>query len=298
MIPGRRVTLPTGEIRAIIYRMPVKRKFKPRMRLKVRNQLLRRGGAAAGVAGGLLLASWLFGAGIKASRQFLESRLFSFTPESFEINCPSPAASVSLRELAEKAARSRLSARRCAELEEEIKRRHPGLASIRISRNFFTGKAGMTAVPEEVVSSVLADGATAYLGTTGRLMPEKLSGSGPDPFTVELEGAPREAPELAAFLASLKPLAGLFYSRPLSLHCDGRTWDCRLRLEDGTTVLWGKFEFTRLKVLRLNEVMEDASRKTAGPLRADLRSFREGKIFVSAVKQAATPKKPARAGAF
>lgn len=287
-----------GEIRAIIYRMPVKRKFKPRMRLKVRNQLLRRGGAAAGVAGGLLLASWLFGAGIKASRQFLESRLFSFTPESFEINCPSPAASVSLRELAEKAARSRLSARRCAELEEEIKRRHPGLASIRISRNFFTGKAGMTAVPEEVVSSVLADGATAYLGTTGRLMPEKLSGSGPDPFTVELEGAPREAPELAAFLTALKPLAGLFYSRPLALHCDGRAWDCRLRLEDGTTVLWGKFEFTRLKVLRLNEVMEDASRKTAGPLRADLRSFREGKIFVSAVKQAATPKKPARAGAF
>ena len=63
-------------------------------------------------------------------------------------------------------------------------------------------------------------------------------------------------------------------------------------------VLWGKFEFTRLKVLRLNEVMKDASRKTAGPLRADLRSFREGKIFVSAIKQAVIPKKPARAGAF
>lgn len=265
--------------------MAAKKRYRVTVRAKVRNQLLRRGGTAAGVALGVLLAAWLFGAGIKASRQFLESRVFSFMPGSFEINCPSPEVAASLKELADRAVKSRLSARRCAELEQEIKRRHPGLASVKVSRNFFTGRAGITAVPEEVVASVLADGATAYLGATGRLLPEKLSGAGPDPFTVELEGAPREAPELAAFLSALKPLVGLFYSRPLALHCDGRSWDCRFGLEDGATVLWGKFEFTRLKVLRLNEVMKDASRKTAGPLRADLRSFREGKIFVSAVKQ-------------
>jgi len=262
------------------------RKFKVRVRGKVRNQLLRRGGAAAGLAMGLLLASWLFGAGIKASRQFMESRFLSFKPVSFEINCPSPEASVSLRELADTAVKYRLSVSRCAEIEREIKRRHPGLASVKVSRNFFTGRAGITALPEEVVSAVLADGATAYLGTTGRLMPERLSGPAADPFAVELAGAPPAAPELAAFLSALKPLAGLFYSRPLVLSCDGRNWDCRLKLEDGTTVLWGKFEFTRLKVLRLNEVMKDALLKTGGPLRADLRSFREGKIFVSA----ATPK--------
>lgn len=277
--------------------MPAKRKFKVTVRAKVRNRLLRRGGAAAGAALGLLLVFWLFGAGIKASRRFLESRLFSFRPDSIEINCPSPAAAATLRELAGRAAGSRLSAGRCAELEQEVKRRHPGLASVKVSRNFFTGRAGITAVPEEVVSPVLADGATVYLGTSGRLMPEKLSGDRADPFTVELAGASAEAPELAAFLADLRPLSGLFYSRPLVLSCDGRSWDCRLKLEDGTTVLWGKFEFTRLKVLRLNEVMIDASRKAAGPLRADLRSFGEGKIFVSAAKQA-IPEKPARAGAF
>lgn len=264
--------------------MAAKRKFKVAMRGKVRNQLLRRGGAAAGIALGLLLVSWLFGTGIKASRQFLESRLFFFTPDSFEVHCPSPEAALSLRELADRAVKSRLSAGRCAEMEREVKRRHPGLASVKVSRNFFTGRAGITAVPEEVVSAVLADGATAYLGTTGRLMPERLSGTGADPFAVEIAGAPREAPGLAAFLSALKPLAGLFYSRPLALYCDGRAWECRLKLEDGTTVLWGKFEFTRLKVLRLNEVMRDASEKTGGPLRADLRSFKEGKIFVSAAK--------------
>jgi len=270
--------------------MAAKRKFKVRVRGKVRNQLLRRGGAAAGITVGLLLASWFFGAGIKASRRFLESRVFSFRPDSFEISCPSPEVAVTLRELADKAVKFRLSGGRCAELEREIKRRHPGLASVKVSRNFLTGGAGITAVPEEIVSAVLADGATAYLGTTGRLMPEKLSGPASDPFAVELAGAPGEAPELAAFLSALKPLAGLFYSRPLALSCDGRSWDCRLKLEDGTIVLWGKFEFTRLKVLRLNEVMRDALLKTSGPLRADLRSFREGKIFVSAAKQAVTPK--------
>ncbi len=260
-----------------------------RVRGKVRNQLLRRGGAAAGVALGLLLASWLFGAGIKASRRYLENRLFSFTPKSFEINCPSPDAVVFLRGLADKAVNSSLSAGRCAEIEREIKSLHPGLASVRVSRNFLTGKAAITAVPEEVVSSVLADGATAYLGVTGRLLPEKLSACGPDPFAVEIRGAQRKAPELAAFLSSLKPLSGLFYSRPLSLSCDARKWDCSFKLEDGTTVLWGGFEFTRLKILRLNEVMKDASLKAGGPLRADLRSFGEGKIFVSAAKHAVTP---------
>ncbi len=278
--------------------MAAKKKYRVTVRAKVRNQLLRRGGAAAGVALGVLFASWIFGAGIKASRRFLENRVFSFRPGFFEINCPSPEVAASLKELADRAVKSRLSAGRCAEMEREVKSRHPGLASVKVSRNFLTGKAGITAVPEEVVSAVLADGATVYLGTTGRLMPEKLSASAADPFAVELVGAPREAPGFAAFLSGLKPLAGLFYSAPQSLYCDGSSWDCRLKLEDGTTVLWGEFEFTRLKVLRLNEVMRDASRKTAGPLRADLRSFREGKIFVSAVKQTVTPKKPARAGAF
>lgn len=269
--------------------MALKRRFRVRVRGKVRNQLLRRGGAAAGIALGLLLASWLFGAGIKASRRFLESRVFSFVPDSIEINCPSPAAYVSLRQMADKAVKYRLSARRCAEMEREILNRHPGLASVKVSRHIFTGRAGITAVPEAVVSAVLADGATAYLGVTGRLMPEELSRAVPDLFPVELRGAPGKAPELASFLTGLEPFAGLFYSRPVSLSCDGSKWDCRFRLEDGTTVLWGGFEFTRLKVLRLNEVMKDASLKTAGPLRADLRSFREGKIFVSAVKRAVTP---------
>lgn len=260
------------------------RKFKVRVRGKVRNQLLRRGGMAAGVALGLLAASWLFGAAVKNYRRALADRL-SFKPELFDVNCASSEAADSLRALAAAAVRKPFSSRSAAELEREMLRLRPGLASVRISRNFFTRKASVEAVPEEAVSAVLADGATAYLGVTGRLMPEKLS-DGPDaPFSVTLARAPREAPGFAAFLAGLKPLAPLFYSPPAALSCDGASWDCRLRLADGSVVLWGEFEFTRLKILRLNEVMKDALHKSGGPLRADLRSFREGKIFVSALKQ-------------
>jgi len=264
--------------------MPVRRKIKVRVRGKVRNQLLRRGGMAAGVTLGLLLGSWVFGAAVKNYRRVLADRL-SFKPELFEVSCPSPEAAESLRALAEDAAKRPFSSRRASELAAEMRRLRPGLASVSISRNFFTGKASVKAVPEPAVAAVLADGATAYLGVSGRLMPEDLSGSAGLPFAVQLRGAPREAPAFSSFLAGLGPLVPLFYSAPQALSCEAPSWDCRLRLADGSVVLWGEFEFTRLKILRLNEVMNDALQKSGGPLRADLRSFREGKIFVSALTQ-------------
>lgn len=264
--------------------MAAKRKFKVRVRGKVRNRLLRRGGTAAGLTLGLFLAGWLFSSALHNFRRLLDTRL-QFRPVAFNINCPSEAAAASLRELAAAAVKKPFSSRRAAGFAEEIKKLHPGLASVTVSRNFFTRAASVTAVPEAAVTAVLADGATSYLGVTGRFMPERLAGPPVDLFSVELLHAPSSAPELAAFLSELRPLAGLFYVRPVSLVCDGRSWDCSLKLEDGSAALWGKFEFTRLKILRLNEVMQDALARSGGPLRADLRSFREGKIFVSALKR-------------
>lgn len=264
--------------------MPAKRKFKVRVRGKVRNQLLRRGGLAAGVALGLLALSWIGAAAFRGYRRAAADKL-SFKPELFEVNCASEEAAATLRGLAEEALKRPFSAGRAAELAAEMRRRRPGLASVEISRNFFTRKASVRAVPEQAVAPVLADGATAYLGVTGRFMPEDLSGEPAPGFSVRVSRAPREAKAFAGFLSEFKPLAPLFYSPPEALACDGAAWDCRLTLRDGSQVLWGEFEFTRLKILRLNEVMKDALEKSPGPLRADLRSFREGKIFVSALQR-------------
>jgi len=264
--------------------MATKKRYKVRVRVKVRNSLLRRGGAVAGAVLGLLFAAWLSGTALKAARGFFGGGIFSFRPDSFEVDCPSPEVSASAKELMAKAVNIPLTAKRCAELAAEIKRLHPGLSSVSVGRNFFTGKAKVKASPEEVVAPVLLNGTTAYLGAGGRLMSENLSVEPFAPFAVRLETREQEAPALAAFLAGIKPLCGLFARRPSALECSGSPGDCRLEMEDGSSVLWGEFEFTRLKILRLNEVMADASRKTAGPLRVDLRYFREGKIFVSALK--------------
>ena len=115
-------------------------------------------------------------------------------------------------------------------------------------------------------------------------MKENLAGPAAAGLPTEVSWPAPEAPALAAFLKEIKPLLPLFYSPPARLDCPGRDWACRLRLADGSTVLWGGFEFTRLKILRLNEVARDAGLKGAVPFSADMRYFKEGKIFVSAVK--------------
>ena len=89
-------------------------------------------------------------------------------------------------------------------------------------------------------------------------------------------------PALAGFINDIGALKENFLSPPERLEYRPREKTCRVFLSNGCEVLWGEFEFTRLKVLRLNEVLNDVSLKLRLPVRVDLRSFREGRIFVSA----------------
>ena len=267
--------------------MPARKTYKVRVRMKVRNSLLRRGAAVAGASLGLLAAFWLFGAAFKAGKNLISERLLAFRPDSYEIDCPSQAAAAYARELAAGALHSRLTAASCDALAEQLKKRHPALASVSVGRNFLTGKLSVKARPEPAVAAVLIGGATAYLSESGRLMPETLAGGEAPQFRTELGWRPAEAPGLAGFLKEVSPLVPLFYSRPAALDCPAKDWTaCSFRLEDGTAVLWGGFEFTRLKILRLNEVAQDAALRKPPPFRVDLRYFKEGKIFVSAVRPA------------
>lgn len=259
--------------------MAGRKRFKFKVRIKVRNKLLRRGGAAAGIVLGLGFIVWLAGYALQSSRGLLDGRFYSFKPVSIEINCPAPEAAASARKLFAGAVNSPLTAARCRELAAELRRRHPALSSAKVFRNFFTGKAAVSAAVEPAVAPVLLNGATMYLGETGRLMRENLSGPQPQSFVTELQDA-SPVPGLVAFIIEVKALDTVFFSRPAKLEC-GRDGAVSITLEDGTRVLWGGFEFTGLKVLRLNEVLKDALAKRGGPLRIDLRCFKEGKIFVS-----------------
>ena len=72
-----------------------------------------------------------------------------------------------------------------------------------------------------------------------------------------------------------------FASRPVKLEYRGSSESCRLTLESRAEILWGEFKFTKAKIVRLNEVLADAARRIKGPLKVDLRYFRDGKVFVS-----------------
>ena len=262
--------------------MAPRKKFRVKVRVKVRNRLLRSGGAAAGIVLGLALAAWLSGQSLKASRSFFESRLTAFRPASVSVDCPAPEAAASARELLARASGAPLTGARCRELVAELKRRHPALSSARVSRNFFTGKAAVHAAVEPVVAPLLLNGATVYLGETGRFMRENLSGPQEPAFSTVVRGAAGPAPALVKFLRELGSLSVSLPSKPVKLECELKDGACAVTLADSTRVLWGGFEFTGLKVLRLTEVLKDAAAKNDGPLRVDLRSFKEGKIFVSA----------------
>ena len=261
--------------------MAARKRFKRTMRVKVRNKLLLHGGAAAGIVMALALAGWLSGQSLKASRRFLEGRLTAFRPSSVAVDCPAPEASASARALLAAAVSAPLTSRRCSELAEELKRLHPALSSAHVTRNFLTGTAAVSAAVEPVVAPLLLDGTTVYLGETGRIMRENLSGPQDPAFITEVRGVTGPAPALVKFLGEIRSFSGLLPSKPVKLACELKAAACELTLADSTYILWGGFEFTRLKILRLSEVLKDASAKRVGPLRVDLRTFNEGKIFVS-----------------
>jgi hypothetical protein len=262
--------------------MAVRKKFRVKVRVKVRNKILRRGGTVSGIVLAVALAAWLSGESLKASRKFLEGRLTAFRPAAVSIDCPAPEAAASARDLLAKALDAPLTAGRCLELAAELKRRHPALASARVSRNFLTGSAAVHASVEPVVAPLLLNGTTVYLGETGRFMRENLSGMQEPAFVTEVRGSAGPAPVLVKFLREIHSVSGLFPAKPVKLECELKEAACEFTLSDSTRVLWGGFEFTRLKVLRLAEVLKDAAAKSGGPLKVDLRYFNEGKIFVSA----------------
>lgn len=263
--------------------MPPRKKFRMKVRVKVRNRLLRRGGAAAGFVLGLSALLWLSGHALKVSRAMLGGDMLSFRPASVAVDCPEPVEATAKALLSASLGKA-LSARRCDELEAELKRRHDALAEAAVSRNFFTGKASLTARAEPAAAPVLLNGATFYLGETGRFMRENLSGSEEPPFRTSVTGSAAPSPELVKFLGELRAWLDGFPYKPLALDCRLPERACSVALADGSRVDWGGFEFTRLKILRLSEVLKRAEARRSGPFKVDLRSFAEGKIFVSPAK--------------
>ena len=263
--------------------MAVVKKYKVRVRLKVRNRLLK----TAGIAFSSLAAVVILGyTGLSAVR-FVSSltlgRLFSFTLKTMSVTSPSDEISAEISSRLSRYLGNTFSAVESRALVAALKQKYTALSSVDVDRSFVNGRILVRAESERVVAKVRLNGdKDFYLSENGRLLGENYGAEPADIFETDLYAAPGSGlVPLAGFLAEIRAKAPEFSSRPVKLECRGAVQVCRLTLENSTEVLWGEFAFTKAKISRLNEVLADAARKINGPLKVDFRYFRDGKIFVS-----------------
>ncbi|MCX5784095.1 MAG: hypothetical protein NTX59_00225 [Elusimicrobia bacterium] len=292
--------------------MPVNRRYKVRFRGKVRKQLLKRSRLFLGLALAAALAVYGGFKSFGVVSGFSPGAFFSFRLKELKLDCPVPSINEYARGLFLARQGRPLSSADCSLLALEIKNHHTAVRDVLVRRNFFSGGAFVTVRLEPVVSPVfLPGGTTAYLSESGRLLTENFSkvaetglrteiygqfeGIGNPallvPTQIQKSGAGRNRrddsfedgalPALSGFIGDIGLLRKNFSSPPTRLEYRPREKFCRLFLENGCEVLWGEFEFTRLKILRLNEVLKDVSLKLKFPVSVDLRFFKEGRIFVS-----------------
>lgn len=164
---------------------------------------------------------------------------------------------------------------------EALKARFPSIAEVRVRRNWTEKTATLTLVVRRAVASAtrrgkpagyLADDGTVFTAPEGAFMltgpSVEVAGASP----AELTALAREWPILTASGSFPAELTGMAYASPEN------GWEATLA--DGTTVLWGRLEWTREKLSRLSEAVADARSKEPGAFSADLRWFEDGKVLL------------------
>ncbi|MDE2509619.1 MAG: hypothetical protein KGL74_00730, partial [Elusimicrobia bacterium] len=118
----------------------------------------------------------------------------------------------------------------------------------------------------------LADDGTVFAAPEGVYAPSGASADVGDAADGDRRALAREWPALTAPGAFPSPLVEMSYVSA----ADG--WQARLA--DGTTALWGRLDYTKDKLARLGEALNDARGKNPGAFSADLRWFEDGKVLL------------------
>ncbi len=162
-----------------------------------------------------------------------------------------------------------------------IKRAYPCVADVAVRRPWGEKRSTLTPSLRSAVAPALRRGRPAgFLGADGSVFaaPQGVYAvAGP---TVDVDDAPEEdrralAREWPAITAPGALPAALSEMVWLSAQ-DG--WEARLT--DGTTALWGRLDWTKEKLARLAEALNDARAKAPGAFAADLRWFEDGKVLL------------------
>ena len=165
-----------------------------------------------------------------------------------------------------------------------LKSKFPCVADVGVRRAWGERRSTLTPVLRRAVAPALRRGrAAGFLGDDGATfaVPEGVyEFSGPsvdvaDAGADELKALAREWPALSASGAFPAPLSLMAYVFGGS---SDAYWEARLA--DGTTVAWGRLDWTKEKLARLREALADAHGKAAGAFAADLRWFEDGKVLL------------------
>ncbi|MDX6767943.1 MAG: cell division protein FtsQ/DivIB [Elusimicrobiota bacterium] len=168
-----------------------------------------------------------------------------------------------------------------AERAEAVRAAFPSVAKVEVRRSWTEKRATLVLTPRAPVAAATRHGRDAgFLGEDGEVFvaPEGLYAlKGPvvevgDAPASELKAVAAEWGRLAAPGALPAPLAR-FARRSAE---DGWTAE----LEDGTSVAWGRLDYTADKLARLAEALADARRREDVPYSADLRWFEDGKVLL------------------
>lgn len=167
---------------------------------------------------------------------------------------------------------------------EALREKFPCVADVSVRRPWGEKRATLSLVLRRAVAAALRRGKPAgYLGSDGSVFeaPDGVfSFSGPvvdvaGASEKDLEALAREWPVLSPGDSLPSPLTLLAYRSSE----DG--WEARLT--DGTTILWGRLDWTKEKLARLSEALSDAHAKAPGAYAADLRFFEDGKVLLKPI---------------
>ncbi len=263
--------------------MAAAKKYRVKVRLKVRNRLLKTTGLAFSALAAAAILGYAGYSAVRLASSLPLGRFFSFTLKSVSVSSPSEDISAEISSRLSRRLGNTFSSGDALAFSAALKQSYPALSRVEVDRNFINGRVRVRARSERVVAKVrLNGGDNFYLSESGRLLGEYYGADPVDLFETDLYAEPGAGLEpLAGFLKELGAMVPEFSSRPVKLECRGAAQSCRLTLDNSAEVNWGEFAFTKAKISRLNEILADAARKIKGPLKIDLRYFRDGKVFVS-----------------
>jgi hypothetical protein len=165
-----------------------------------------------------------------------------------------------------------------------LKEKFPCVADVRVRRAWGEKRSTLTPILRRAAAPALRRGRpVGFLGDDGATFaaPEGVyEFSGPsvdvaDAGEAELKALAREWPALSDAGAFPAPLSRMAYVSGPSADA---YWEARLT--DGTTVAWGRLDWTKEKLARLREALADARGKAPGAFAADLRWFEDGKVLL------------------